>query len=96
MPPHKVDLKSSLKNIVLLILHSLFTLYFTGDGKFNYFQNHIELQYELDKNMHDFDSHIMHRLHHTEEYLPKKLIIKNYVPKCGHVLPLTTQSYFKL
>lgn len=46
--------------------------------------------------MHCFDSHVMHRLHHTEEYLPKKLIIKNYIPKCRHVLPLTTPPDFKL
>lgn len=46
--------------------------------------------------MHYFDSHVMHRLHHTEEYLPKKLIVKNYTPKCRHVLPSTTPSDFKL
>jgi len=39
--------------------------------------------------LQDFDSDVMHRLHHSEEYLPKKIIIKNYVPKCGHILPAT-------
>lgn len=56
----------------------------------------MEVQYELDKPMNYFDSYVMHRLHHTEEYLPKKLIIKNYTPKCKHILPLTTPSDFKL
>jgi len=56
----------------------------------------MEVQYELDKHMPYFDSDVMHRLHHTEEYLPKKLIIKNYTPKCGHILPSTNQSDFKL
>lgn len=73
----------------------LYTLNFIGDGKFNDFENHVDIQYELDKNMRYFDSDVMHRLHHTEEYLPKKLIIKNYIPKCGHILPLT-QTNFKL
>jgi len=43
----------------------------------------------MDKHLQDFDSDVMHRLHHSEEYLPKKIIIKNYTPKCGHVLPAT-------
>lgn len=72
------------------------TLKFIGDEKYNSFKNQIEVQYELDKHMQYFDSHVMHRLHHTEDYLPKKLIIKNYNPKYGHVLPLTTQPDFKL
>jgi len=67
-----------------------------GDGKFDNSEKHMEVQYELDKHMPYFDSDVMHRLHHTEEYLPKKLIIKNYTPKCGHILPSTTQSDFKL
>lgn len=55
-----------------------------------------EVQYDLDKHMQCFDSHVMHRLHHTEEYLPKRLIIKNYIPKCKHVLPSTTLPNNKL
>lgn len=58
-------------------------------------EEYLELQYELDKHMNHFESYVMHRLHHTEQYLPKKLIIKNYTPKCGHILP-STQSDFKL
>lgn len=57
----------------------------------------MDVQYELNKHMQYFDAHVMHRLHHTEDYLPKKLIIKNYTPKYGHVLPLTpTEPKFKL
>lgn len=56
----------------------------------------MEIQYELDKHMSHFDTHVMHRLHHTEEYLPKELIIKNYTPKCKHILPLSTKLDFKL
>lgn len=72
-------------------------LFFTGDGMFISSEKHnMEVQYELDKHMQCFDSHVMHRLHHTEEYLPKKLIIKNYIPKCKHVLPSTILPHFKL
>lgn len=56
----------------------------------------MEVLHKLDKHMHYFDSHIMHRLHHNEEYLPKKLIIKNCTSKCGHILPSSTQCDFKL
>ncbi|VVC29167.1 Hypothetical protein CINCED_3A009736 [Cinara cedri] len=67
-----------------------------GDGIFNYFEKQMEIQYELDKPMNYFNSRVMHRLHHTDEYLPKKLIIKNYTPKCRHISPLTTPSDSKL
>lgn len=60
---------------------------FLGDGKFDNSGKYLEVQYELDKHMQYFDSHVMHRLHHTKEYLPKKIIIKNYTPNCRHVLP---------
>lgn len=56
----------------------------------------MEVQNKFDKDMHYFDTHIMHRLHHTKEYLPKKLIIKNYKSKYGHILPSSTHSDFKL
>lgn len=69
---------------------------FKGDGKFNNSENQMDIQYELDKHMNHFDTHVMHRLHHTDEYLPKKLIIKNYTPKCKHILPLSTLPNLKL
>lgn len=56
----------------------------------------MDVQYELDKHMNYFDTHVMHRLHHTEEYVPKELIIKNYKPKCKHILPASTKLDFKL
>jgi len=90
-------MKYLLKRGVYKKLHKLKLLFdFIGDGKFDNFKNHLKVQYELDKHMHYFDSHVMHRLHHTEEYLPKKLIIKNYRSICGHILPSTTQPNFKL
>lgn len=82
--------------LTLYLFKFLCLLNFIGDGKFNNPEKHIEVQNKSDKDMHYFDTHVMHRLHHTEEYLPKKLIIKNYKSKCGHILPLSTQSDFKL
>lgn len=70
---------------------------FIGDEMYNNnSEKYMELQYALDKHINYFESCVMHRLHHTEQYLPKKLIIKNYIPNCGHILPSTTQFDSKL
>lgn len=78
---------------MFLFSYFAFTCSFLGDDEFKNSGKYLEIQYELDKPMQYFDSHVMHRLHHTEEFLPKKIIIKNYTPKCRHVLPATLPDF---
>ncbi|XP_050422655.1 acyl-coenzyme A diphosphatase NUDT19-like [Adelges cooleyi] len=66
-----------------------------GDGVYDNFNGGMKI-HSTDKYIKHFDAHIMHRLYFSKTFLPKKLVVSNYVPKYGHIVPFITKPHSKL
>ncbi|XP_050538944.1 acyl-coenzyme A diphosphatase NUDT19-like [Daktulosphaira vitifoliae] len=73
---------------IIVVKDGILTL-LPGDGKYKNLEDALQIYYDADKNLKDFDTTVMHRIHVTDRYLPIKLIINNYTSKHGHIVPFT-------